>query len=737
MPASSSLFSSKTLCTDSATSQMRTGFPMPIHFRVVTLCAILFINFFATAAAAEGGSIGSILREYWTGIGNGNNVSSIPTITDPSGTEVLTSLEGPSGWGNEYGARIRGYLVPPTTGSYVFYIAGDNECELWLSTSADPGDKVRIARVYNYTGHRDWDAQSSQVSGSISLTANANYYIEVLHKEGVGGDHVSVGWRKPGESGTVPSEIIPGSSLRPFLLDPAAEHIKPLILYQGIDDNCASLVSPACVEWRNPPGLTVTGVTVSNSPVSPVELGGSIYYIDVPLDDGAPTPVEYTTSSGAVNLGISWKPLTVDGKSDTADSYSIRVHDSLLCVTSSTKLTVAGYGPGNELTTVPNVPMPITFNSPGFYTVTAGDTAPTGSISVTVHAVPPPQESNAEIVNGVLYKIVALHSGKNLAVHNSSVERRANLIQRTDDGSTSAHWVAEDVGSGHWRFSARNSNSVCDVLGASSSNGAHVIQWPWHGGNNQKWTVSPAGDPGSHAFKIISVNSAKALTVTGASTSSGAQVEQATYTGADNQLWQFVRLGGNAARNYFLETNVAPINVPIPVSPLAAANNISIESYDSIVLKRTSGVNVDVSATQPGSKIVTARIGSHGPVLQVLSIKTAKVNRSRLYSPDFTTAPNFNTTTGAYTGIVTFEMRPYLAGLVLSGQMFAHTSTFLGGAKSFSVPTDPGSFSNLGESGFVVSADPVTGESIGTFKFAIVLPAGEYSYCLKYTLSEE
>jgi hypothetical protein len=38
---------------------------------------------------------------------------------------------------------------------------------------------------------------------------------------------------------------------------------------------------------------------------------------------------------------------------------------------------------------------------------------------------------------------------------------------------------------------ARHSGRALDVYGASTANGAQIIQWPWHGGDNQRWRLSP------------------------------------------------------------------------------------------------------------------------------------------------------------------------------------------------------------------------------------------------------
>lgn len=164
---------------------------------------------------ASGGTTptGTIVREYWTGI-TGPTVASIPVSTTPTGTAVLTSFKGPTNWGDNYGDRIRGYIVPTVTGSYQFAIAGDNNSQLYLSTDSTAGNKVMIGEVVDWTNEEEWGRNAStQQSGSITLTAGQRYYVEVLHKEEGGGDHVAVGWKTPGASSFV---VVDGSHLAPL-----------------------------------------------------------------------------------------------------------------------------------------------------------------------------------------------------------------------------------------------------------------------------------------------------------------------------------------------------------------------------------------------------------------------------------------------------------------------------------------------------------------------------------------
>jgi hypothetical protein len=121
--------------------------------------------------------------------------------------------------GDHYGTRIRGYIVPPTTGNYTFWIASDDQSELWISTDDQPANLVRRAYVLTYTGWKQWTVEPNQRSPILALTAGQTYYFEAIQRDYNGGDNLSVGWFKPGDpgGGTVPSEVVPGSALAPYV----------------------------------------------------------------------------------------------------------------------------------------------------------------------------------------------------------------------------------------------------------------------------------------------------------------------------------------------------------------------------------------------------------------------------------------------------------------------------------------------------------------------------------------
>src|SRR5260370_1188626 len=63
----------------------------------------------------------------------------------PSGREIANSFEAPTDWAKHYLTRMHGFLRPPTDGKYTFWIAGDDEAELFLGSSGDSTNARQIA----------------------------------------------------------------------------------------------------------------------------------------------------------------------------------------------------------------------------------------------------------------------------------------------------------------------------------------------------------------------------------------------------------------------------------------------------------------------------------------------------------------------------------------------------------------------------------------------------------------
>lgn len=103
------------------------------------------------------------------------NLAIIPNKTERLGY----SLEAPSNTDHNYVSRMKGWLKPPVTGKYVFWIASDDHGQFWLSSDDHSDNKVCICFVPGYTEIREWTKYPEQKSISVPLVAGGAYYFEV------------------------------------------------------------------------------------------------------------------------------------------------------------------------------------------------------------------------------------------------------------------------------------------------------------------------------------------------------------------------------------------------------------------------------------------------------------------------------------------------------------------------------------------------------------------------------
>jgi hypothetical protein len=150
---------------------------------------------------------GVVKREFWAGKVRADVLNG--TAGAPTSVTYPTSFEGPVNVAENYAQRISGVFIPPTTGDYVFFIAADDDADLFLSTDANPANKKLIAQETGWSGSRSYNTvgggstvaakRSDQfpgtqwaTAGTITLTAGTRYYIEGVQHEGGGGDNLEV-----------------------------------------------------------------------------------------------------------------------------------------------------------------------------------------------------------------------------------------------------------------------------------------------------------------------------------------------------------------------------------------------------------------------------------------------------------------------------------------------------------------------------------------------------------------
>ncbi len=191
--------------------------------------ALAVLGLAGAASAADPGKGNFLFEDFYSTPENNitDNVDTLKADSDfpdnPDRGYWVQALERPDGGEDYWGCRGRGYIYPPQTGDYTFWIASDDDSELWLSTDEDPLNISLIANVEGWTNYRDFAGSvgapgANQKSDPVALTAGKRYYVEVLQSDGTGGGHVSVGWGGPGiGSGPV---VVAGKYLAPVMRDP-------------------------------------------------------------------------------------------------------------------------------------------------------------------------------------------------------------------------------------------------------------------------------------------------------------------------------------------------------------------------------------------------------------------------------------------------------------------------------------------------------------------------------------
>ncbi len=224
--------------------------------------------------AAANCNTGGLVFDRWGGISGvlvDNLISNANYPNNYNETGFITSFQSPQNYSDNYGTRVYGYIVPPTTGNYVFNVTGDDNVQLFLSTDQNRLNKRLIADVPGWSNVTEYTKFPSQTSANIGLTAGQNYYVELLHKEGSGGDHFQVYWKKPGDSNW---SIVPSSALRPICSQEVCDN--------GRDDDFDGLIDCADPDCSNGMSGSFTvvdeGCGVANGSITMTPTGGDTPY---------------------------------------------------------------------------------------------------------------------------------------------------------------------------------------------------------------------------------------------------------------------------------------------------------------------------------------------------------------------------------------------------------------------------------------------------------------------------
>jgi hypothetical protein len=245
-------------------------------------------------------SPGFVKQEFYSGATRANLESGTYTNA-PAFVSYLTSFETPSGQGSSYAERVSGFFIAPLTTNYVFYLASDDDSDLFLSTDASPTNKHIIAQETKWSNSRNWftsgggsvlpSKRSDQFTGTtwptgntITLTGGVQYYLEADHHQGSGGDGFAATFKFAGApdpaDGSVPAltsgllavnaynntYITITASPRNAAVNPGTNATFAVAAFSGYLGDPSGLVAPPIsYQWQSAPFGVSSFTNISNA----------------------------------------------------------------------------------------------------------------------------------------------------------------------------------------------------------------------------------------------------------------------------------------------------------------------------------------------------------------------------------------------------------------------------------------------------------------------------------------
>ncbi|MEY9844352.1 alpha-galactosidase [Streptacidiphilus sp. BW17] len=129
------------------------------------------------------------------------------------------------------------------------------------------------------------------------------------------------------------------------------------------------------------------------------------------------------------------------------------------------------------------------------------------------------------------YNIVNASSGRYLDVSGASTADGATLVQQTADGGTDQQWQLAGAGNQLYRIADVNSGDLVDIPGGTGTSGTQLVQRHDDHSSDSHWTFTPTGNG---TYTIASALDGQVLDT------NGSAVVQNPASGAATQQWKLV-----------------------------------------------------------------------------------------------------------------------------------------------------------------------------------------------------
>ena len=265
-----------------------------------------------------------VYLQRWEGV-SGSTIASLTSASHylndaPDYTATLSTFTATDSGKSNFGQRLSGVIVPTQSGRYQFAIVGDDATQLRLSSNAVLDGAPIVASTSSWANFQDW--ANAGVSGWITLEAGKVYALEALHKENSGGDHVSVAWKREGDSSfsTLPTAQLSQDALSAGAVKPVfGTHSTSFLIKASTPVGTKVTQVPAV----DPQGDALT-YTLAGSNLFSIDAQGNISIAGA-LQSGTTYTLTVTATDGYYPISDT---ITVKTTTDTAVQDAITTGDA-------------------------------------------------------------------------------------------------------------------------------------------------------------------------------------------------------------------------------------------------------------------------------------------------------------------------------------------------------------------------------------------------------------------------
>ncbi len=171
----------------------------------------------------------------------------------------------------QFGGRMYGVFIPPTTGNWIFYLSSDDAGELYVN----PTGVSAIGKVLATAETGCCHGFSAHASSAYPLTEGVPIYIEALYKEGGGGDYCQVAAKLESDP-TNPDVLQPiPASMLGTVIDAISGHPTVAITTQPSDQTVTHSQAPDSITTEeftaDNGGFSVVNGVDGGNPTGPTE----------------------------------------------------------------------------------------------------------------------------------------------------------------------------------------------------------------------------------------------------------------------------------------------------------------------------------------------------------------------------------------------------------------------------------------------------------------------------------